>query len=99
MKSKIKEFSGIYPIMICPNDYSANKKTTSRSQDAPFWSFLKQNSRAIYRYTFQITSKIEKNKRKCILSDNSEKCLFLIVKDWSRVKVLLNWKYENWKLI
>ena len=80
MKSKIKEFSGIYPIMICPNDYSANKKTTSRSQDAPFLSFLKQNSRAIYRYTFQITSKIEKNKRKCILSDNSEKCLFLIVK-------------------
>ena len=64
LKSKIKEFSGIYPIMICPNDYSANKKTTSRSQDAPFWSFLKQNSRAIYRYTFQITSKIEKNKRK-----------------------------------
>ena len=36
VKSKIKEFEGIYPIMIWPNDYSANKKTTSQSQDAPF---------------------------------------------------------------
>ena len=79
VKSKIKEFEGIYPIMIWPNDYSANKKTTSQSQDAPFWSFLKQNSRAIYKYTFQITLKYQRKSEKMHFEWYfRKKCLILV---------------------
>ena len=73
VKSKIKEFEGIYPIMIWPNDYSANKKRLHNLKMLLFDLFWSKIQEQYINIHFKSLQNTRENQRKCILSDISEK--------------------------